>query len=160
MKRFPKNSPTLTDMRERGEIPALPILVSFIGPLGYNNVTLQGDVSERYDWRPVAALDVEIFASASVEFPKLLRALSDIAEVVPQTMVLTFKEGPRVHCGEWRQIDDFRLFDWFPMAIGPSCYPQGGVIARKILSELGRAIPIPYDEACDLFHKVAREKMQ
>lgn len=158
--RYPRNAAELVAMRRNGDIPALPVLVSLAGQLSWTNVTLQATAGERYDWRPVAALDVEVFANAAVPFRDLLTTLTDIAAVVPKTMVLSFLEGPRVHCGEWRQITDFRLFDWFPMGIGPSSYLEGAMIAKRIFGELGKSIPIPYDEACDLYVKSALETAQ
>lgn len=157
MKRFPRDSGPLVDMRKRGSVPELPVLVSFVGPLEFNNVTLRGDVTERYDWRPLAGLNVEVFASAELPLSALIAELVDIAEVVPQTMVLTFQEGPRVHCGEWRGITDFRLFDWFPMAVGPKSYAEGTKLAKALWAQMGKSIPVPYDEACDLAVKVAIE---
>lgn len=158
MDRYPRNAGVLVDMRKGKSVPELPVLISFVGALpAYTNVTLQADAGEPYDWRLVRGLNLEVFASSQTPFAELLRSLADIAAVVPQSMVLSFVEGPRIHCGEWRQITDFRLFDWFPMAIGPSSYLEGAMIARRIFGELGKSIPIPYDEACELFVQVAQE---
>lgn len=160
MDRYPRNAAELVAIRRKRDIPALPVLVSLVGQLSWSNVTLQATAGESYDWRPVAALNVEVFASSSVPFRDLLITLSDIAAVVPETMVLTFLEGPRVHCGESRQITDFKLFDWLPMGIGPNCYLEGAMIAKRIFGELGKSIPIPYDQACDLVIKIAQENAQ
>jgi len=161
MDRYPRNAAALIEMRMKGVVPDLPVLVSFVGALPeFTNVVLQANAGESFDWRPVAGLNIEVFASSSTPFADLLRSLGAIAAVVPQSMVLTFREGPRVHCGEWRQITDFRLFDWFPMGIGPNCYLEGAMIAKRICGELGKSIPIPYDEACDLVVKIALENAQ
>lgn len=87
-------------MRRAGRVPELPVLVALAGPLRFDNVTLSAAAGQPYDWRPVAALDVEVFASADVPWSDLLRTLADIASVVPDTLVLAFREGPRVYCGE------------------------------------------------------------
>lgn len=158
--RYPRNSAELVAMRRRREVPALPVLVTLAGPLSWSNVTLSAVAGERYDWRPLAALDVEVFASHDVPFRDLLATLADIAAVVPKSLVLAFLEGPRVHCGDWRQITDFRLFDWFPMAVGPTHYADATVLARRLFAELGKAIPIPYDEACGLVVQLAHENAQ
>lgn len=147
-------------MRKGGNVPALPVLVTLAGALNWSNLTLSATAGERYDWRPLAALDVEVFASADVPFYDLLGTLTGIAAVVPKTMVLTFLEGPRVHCGEMRCLMDFALFDWFPMAIGPSHYADARKIARRILSEMGKAIPVPFDEALNVVEQVIHERAQ
>jgi len=160
--RYPRNSAQLVAMRRRGEAPALPVLVTLAGPLSWSNVTLSAIAGERYDWRPIAALDVEVFASREVPFHDLLATLADIAAVVPRTMVLAFVEGPRVHCGEMHAVpgQDFALFDWFPMAIGPSDYLAASKIEKSLWAEMGRSIPISFDEACDLVVQVVTEQAQ
>ncbi|WP_186092298.1 histidine ammonia-lyase [Burkholderia gladioli] len=157
MSRFPINSDALVAMRRVRRVPAGPVLVSLIGDLEWTNLTLHASVSERYDWRPIAALDVEVFASASIAFGPLLRTLADMAEVVPKRMVLTYREGPRVELGEWRCITDFRLFDWCPMALGGPRWDDARALARSIFAELGKTIPTPCDEAFNLAVQAALE---
>ncbi len=120
--RYPRNSAELIAMRKSGNVSALPVLVTLAGPLPYANVTLSAHAGERYDWNPVRALDIEVFASASVPWDSLLRTLADIAAIVPNTLVLTFREGPRIHCGETRTVpgQDFALFDWFARSVASS----------------------------------------
>lgn len=158
MKRYPQNSGALVAMRESGKVPAGPVLVSLAGRLEWPNVTLHANVTERYDWRPIAGLDVEVFASRAIAFPALLRALVDMTAVVPKRMVLTFLEGPRIELGEWRQITDFRVCDWCPMALGGPSWDDAKALARSIFAELGKSIPTPYDSACELVVKAAQEK--
>lgn len=161
MDRYPRNADALIQMRLQGVVPELPVLISLNGQLPeFTNVVLQATAGESYDWRLVAGLNVEVFANSQVPFADLLTTLSAIAAVVPETMVLTFREGPRVHCGESRQITDFKLFDWLPMGIGPSSYLEGALIAKRIFGELGKSIPIPYDRACDLVVQIAQENAQ
>ncbi|WP_236871924.1 histidine ammonia-lyase [Burkholderia pseudomultivorans] len=160
MARYPANSEALVAMRRRRQAPADSVLVSFVGSLEFSNLTLHASTHERYDWRPIAALDVEAFASASIAFPALLRSLVDMAAVVPRRMVLTFREGPRVELGEWRRITDFRVFDWCPMALGGPCWDDARALALRIFGELGKSIPTPYDEACTLVIKAAQEAQQ
>jgi hypothetical protein len=160
VRRLPRNSKGLIELREQGLAPELPVLISLIGKLDFDNVTLYAKPSESYDWQPIAALDVEVFAAVSVPFPELLRTLAEIAASVPRHMVLTFAEGPRVDCGEMRVLQDFALFDWFPMSIGPCAYPQGTILARKLLDALGKELPIPYDRAVGLVLETMREKSQ
>lgn len=157
MSRTPRNAAGLIDLRSRGLIPELPVLISLVGKLDFGNVTLYAKPGETYDWRPVSALDVEVFASSAVPFSGLLSMLAGIAEAVPKRMVLTFAEGPRVECGQMRVLQDFALFDWFPIAIGPTAYLEGAVIARRLWDALGKQLPIPYDEAVPLVLEVARE---
>lgn len=153
-------------MRTAGEVPALPVLISLIGPLEFTNLTLHADAGTEYDWHLIAALKVEVFASASTPFRKLLSLLAGIAAAVPKHMVLTFIEGPRIDCGDMRTVTDFALFDWFPMVITPTCaaperhiraWNEGKVIEKKLWHELGRALPIPYDKAMDLVVQIAQE---
>lgn len=156
--RYPRNSGQLVALRRNREIPALPVLVTLTGALSWSNLTLSATAGQRYDWRPVMALDIEVFTSADVPFGDLLATLADIAAVVPKTMVLAFLEGPRVHCGEMRSLMDFSLFDWLPMAIGPSHYADARKIEKRLWAELGRGIPIPFDEACDVVEQVIHER--
>ncbi|WP_042337965.1 hypothetical protein [Paraburkholderia ferrariae] len=158
--RYPRNSAELVAMRKSGNVPELPVLVALAGPLNFNNVTLSAVAGQRYDWRPVAALDVEVFASADVPWGDLLRVLADIAAVVPKSLVLTFAEGPRVHCGEMSTVpgQDFALFDWFPMPIGPIHWPASRTLARRLLDASGDTLPAPYDHACELVVQLVAER--
>ncbi|WP_249181348.1 histidine ammonia-lyase [Burkholderia sp. AU19243] len=157
--RFPRNSAALIAMRKSGNVPELPVLVALAGQLSWANVTLSATPGERYDWRLLTALDVEVFASTDVPWGDLLRTLSDIAAAVPDTLVLTFREGPRVHCGEAHVVpgQDFALFDWFPMAIAPISWPASHVLARRLFDVLGDTIPNPYDDACNLAMQAVAE---
>lgn len=160
--RYPRNSAELVALRKGREVPALPVLVSLVGPLSWSNVTLQAIAGEPYDWRLLLDLNVEVFVDSNTPFVDLLRTLSAIAAAVPRTMVLAFLEGPRVHCGEMRTVpgQDFALFDWFPMAIGPSDYLAASKIEKSLWAEMGRSIPIPFDDACELVVQVVTEQAQ
>lgn len=171
MSQLPRNADSLIAMRtaEKPSVPALPILISLVGPLDFNNLTLYADVNKTYDWHLIAALEVEVFASAATPFRKLLNVLAGIAAAVPKHMVLTFVDGPRIDCGEMRTVTDFAVFDWFPMTITPDCaaparhiraWDEGRVIEKKLWHELGRALPIPYEKAMDLVVQIARENQQ
>jgi hypothetical protein len=147
-------------MRRSGRVPELPVLVALAGPLGFNNVTLSAVAGQPYDWRPVAALDIEVFASANVPWGDLLRVLADIAAVVPKSLVLTFVEGPRVHCGEMSMVpaQDFALFDWFPLPIASIHWPASRTLVRRLLDALGDSLPNPYDRACELVVQLVAER--
>ncbi|VWC29822.1 histidine ammonia-lyase [Burkholderia lata] len=157
---YPSNGAVLVSMRRAGRVPELPVLVALAGPLRFDNVTLSARAGQPYDWRPVAALNVEVFASADVHWSDLLRTLADIAAAVPDTLVLAFREGPRVHCGERRAVhgEDFALFDWFPMPIAPMCWPASHTLARRLFDALGDTLPNPYDHACELVVQLAAER--
>ncbi|RKP56381.1 histidine ammonia-lyase [Pararobbsia silviterrae] len=157
MTRYPQNAEPLVAMRQRGEKPESPVLVSLVGKLEFPNLTLIARPSQAYDWRPLVGLDVEVFASHAVPFGELLRALADIAAVVPASMVLTFPRQARVHCGDWTQVSDFRLFDWFPIGVDLVRYPGGGKLASLLWAELGKSLPIPYVAATHAFLAVAQE---
>ncbi|CAM2187691.1 Histidine ammonia-lyase [Burkholderia cepacia] len=147
-------------MRRAGRMPELPVLVTLAGQLRFDNVTLSAVAGQPYDWRPVAALDVEVFASARVPWSDLLRTLADIAAAVPDTLVLSFREGPRVHCGERHVVpgEDFALFDWFPMPITPICWPASHTLARRLFDALGDTLPNLYDHASELAVQLAAER--
>lgn len=150
-------------MRIARQVPELPVLISFVGPIGFDNVTLIGDPESQQDWHVVAGLDVEVFVSKAMSFASIVRALCLIASAVPKRIVLTFREGPRVECGEMRTVahedGDFALFDWFPIAIGPMAYPAGQVVARQLLAAIADGeIPTPFDRAMDLVVAAAAEK--
>jgi hypothetical protein len=157
----PRNGQSLLDLRMRGLVPELPVLVSLVGTLDFSNVTLYADAGKPYDWRVIAGLEVEVFASLAVPFSGLLRTLADIAAAVPKRMVLAFSEGARIECGEMRLVrdenGDFGLFDWFPIAVGPYD-AHGAKVAKRLWAELGKSIPIPFDEAMTLVHQIAAEK--
>ncbi|MCA3842527.1 MAG: histidine ammonia-lyase [Burkholderia sp.] len=158
--RYPSNGAALVSMRRAGRVPELPVLVALAGPLRFDNVTLSAAAGQPYDWRPVAVLDVEVFASADVPWSDLLRTLADIAAAVPDTLVLAFREGPRVYCGERRAVfgEDFALFDWFPIAIAPICWSASHTLARRLFDALGDTLPNPYDHACELVAQLAAER--
>jgi len=161
--RFPLNAQSLVDLRMRGVVPELPVLLSFVGPLNdFTNVTLIADAARSYEWRCIQGLEVEVFVSRSVLMGDVLRQLADIAAAVPDRMVLTFVEGPRIDCGEMRVVPhpegDFGLFDWFPMAVGPKWYAEGAKVAKRLWQELGHALPIPFDRAFGLLLQIANER--
>jgi hypothetical protein len=165
MSKLPRNSESLVALRTGGRKPELPVLISFAGPLEYSNLTLQASAGEKYDWHCIAGLEVEVFVSMRTPFSAILKRLADIAAAVPKVMILTFSEGPRIHCGEMRTLTDFALFDWFPMVITPEraapanhirAWTEGSVIEKKLWHELGRALPIPYEKAADLVVEIAR----
>lgn len=148
----------LIDLRTRGMAPKLPVLVSLVGKLPYTNLTLLAKSGARYDWHAIAALEIEVVTSTRVPFSALLATLADIARAVPKRMILSFAEGPRVECGEMRVLQDFALFDWFPMALAPVCWPEASKLAQRLWHALGNELPIPYDEAVPLILQVAQEE--
>ncbi len=157
MTRFPQNAEPLIAMRRAGGKPDHPVLVSLVGKLDFPNLTLIARPSQSYDWQPLVGLDVEVFASPLVPFDEVLRALADIAAVVPASIVLTFPGYARVHCGDWAQVNDFRLFDWFPIPVDTMRYHHGAKLAKRLWDALGRSLPIPYVEATHAFLAVAVE---
>jgi hypothetical protein len=157
MSQLARNAAGLAELRTNGFKPDLPILVSFVGDLPHTNTILHAKAGERYDWRCLAGLEVEVFVNRSVGFAAVIEALADIAACVPAHMTLTYTEGPRIECGEWRVIDDFALFDWLPMVVGPTSYAEASLIRKRLNSELGKAIPLPYEQALPLFLQAQRE---
>ncbi|KVU10678.1 histidine ammonia-lyase [Burkholderia ubonensis] len=152
-----RNAQSLIDLRMRGIRPELPILVSLVGPLEFENVTLIADPKARYDWRVIGGLEVEVIAAVAVPFPALLQSLADLATGIPKRMILTFSEGPSVECGEWRQITDFKVFDWFPMPLAHGAWGESRKLAHRLLTAVGKELPIPYDEALNLVIQLAEE---
>jgi hypothetical protein len=157
MGQLARNASGLAELRMGGFKPALPVLVSFVGDLPHTNTILHAEAGTRYDWRCLAGLDVEVFVDRSIAFPAVVEALADIAACVPAHMVLTYTEGPRIECGEWRRIDDFALFDWLPMALGPTSYGEASLVRKRLTAELGKAIPLPYEQALPLFLQAQQE---
>lgn len=159
---IPRNGQSLLDLRLRRVVPELPVLVSLVGDLDFTNVTLYADAGDPYDWRALTGLDIEVFTSLDVPFPKLVRTLADIAAVVPKRMILTYLEGARIECGERKIVPhdegDFWLFDWFPISIGPDGYRDAQKVEKRLWAELGKSIPIPFDEAFDLVVQIAVER--
>ncbi|KVD81908.1 histidine ammonia-lyase [Burkholderia sp. ABCPW 14] len=157
--RFPGNSAELVAMRKGGNVPALPVLVTLAGPLPWSNTTLRATAGERYDWRPIRALDVEVFASRNVAWSDLVHTLADIAAAIPNTLALTFREGPSIDCGQMRVVpgQDFALFDWLPLPLDQAHWHASRVIANRLLNALGRDLPNPYDRACELVLQLADE---
>lgn len=158
---IPKCGNALIAMRKQCKIPELPVLISFVDELEFTNMTLFADSGKSYDWRCVSALEVELFVSVDTPFADVLRQLAAIAAVMPSRMILTYIEGPRIECGESRTVPhadgDFMLFDWFPIAIAPICWDEARKISQRLFSELGKALPIPYDEAHNLILQMAKE---
>jgi hypothetical protein len=171
MSQLPRNADSLIAMRtgDKPTVPELPVLISFVGPLEYHNLTLQATSGVKYNWHCIAGLDVEVFVSQALPFSAVLKQLAAIAAGVPKTMVLTFTEGPRVHCGEMRTVTDFAVFDWFPMVVTPEraapanhirAWTEGKVIEKQLWDEIGRALPVPYEKAMELVVEIARENQQ
>ncbi|KVO84034.1 histidine ammonia-lyase [Burkholderia ubonensis] len=160
MSRLPINGDVLANMRKGGAIPRAAVLVSLVGPLRYSNVTLLADPSECYDWRIVGGLDIEVITSVRVPLSQLLTALAEIAAGVPARMVLTYREGLSVECGEWRQVTDFKVFDWFPMPLAHAAWGESRKLAHRLLAAVGKELPIPYDEALNLVIQLAEEGKQ
>jgi hypothetical protein len=166
---IPRNCEQLIAMRKAKSVPALPVLISLVGPLEFTNLTLLANAGTRYEWRAVSALDLEVFASVATPFRQLIEVLVDVAAAVPKRLILTFIEGPRIDCGEMRTNTDFALFDWFPMVVMPvraaperhiKAWNDGKALERKLWAELGKSIPIPYDNAVDLVVQIAKENQQ
>lgn len=162
---MPRNCDQLVAMRKARNVPDLPILVSMVGPLEFNNLTLLADASKDYDWRALAGLEVEVFTAQRVPMHHLVRVLAAIAAVVPSRIILSFSEGPRVDCGESRRVfhpdGDFELFDWLPMAIGTSAWEPSKSIVQALWKAIERGdIPLPYDRAMDLVEQIAKENQQ
>lgn len=158
MKPIARNAEGLIELRQRGLQPELTVLISLVGPLRYENVTLLAEPAKSYDWRVIGGLDVEVITSTKVPFARMVRTLVDVAAGVPRRMVLTFGEGPRVECGEWRQVTDFKVFDWCPMAIGGPSWDSSVKLAKTLFSQLGKSIPEPYEDAMALVVKAAGEQ--
>lgn len=157
MSKLARNAAGLEELRSSGFKPDLPVLVSFVGDLRHTNTTLYAEPSVEYNWRCIAGLDVEVIVNRSVPFDAILSVLRDLAACVPARMVLTYTEGPRLDLGEWRVIDDFALFDWLPMSVGPTSYMEAELIRKRINAELGKSIPLPYEQAIPLFLKAQKE---
>lgn len=157
MANLARNASALAELRSNGFKPEHPVLVSFVGNLPYSNTILHAKADESYDWRCLAGLEVEVFVNRSMSFPSVIAALVAIAACVPAHMVLTYTEGPRIECGEWRRIDDFALFDWLPMVVGPTSHAEASLIRKRLFAELGKSIPLPYEQALPLFLQAQRE---
>ena len=154
MNRLPVNGQTLLNMRRQGMRPDGVTLVSLVGFLPYSNFQLCADPADVYDWTPLAGLEVEVMVDAKVPFASVLRQLAAIAQATPDHLVLGYREGPRIDCGNARYSlqtvnpnTGRMLFDWFPIAVGPANYADAVQIEKKLWSELGNALPIPFDVA-------------
>lgn len=63
--------------------------------------------TDRMDWRMLVNLKVCIWASAEVSLSRLVDTVSRVASVRPDTLVLHFDDGQKVH-----QIDVGRAIHW------------------------------------------------
>jgi hypothetical protein len=152
MSRLPRNGENLLNMRREGNKPEGVTLVSFVGSLPHSNFTVYAEPGDACDWTPLAGLEIEVLVNASMPMPTVLRQLSAIASAAPEHMVLTYVEGPRIDCGQARySLQAFNpntgrmLFDWFPMAIGPSHLADASKIEKRLWRALDNEIPIPFD---------------
>jgi hypothetical protein len=155
---LPRNSEALLNLRKNGVKPELPVLISLIGPLDFNNVTLQADANREYDWTLIAGLEVDLMVAQSVPFNRVLATLAALADAVPRQMVVSYREGAQVDCGQWRIAGEQTYFDWFPMAVSPRrakpanhvrAYLQGQKLERALWAEMGKRLPIPWDIEMD-----------
>lgn len=155
MNRLPINGQTLMDIRRRKSRPDGVTLVSFIGFLNqHSNFQLCADPEDAYDWTPVAGLDLEVMASSRVPMVAILRQLGAIASATPAHMVLTFVEGPRIECGQWRyKLQSHNpnvgrmAFEWFPMAVGPAYLADAFKLEKRMWSEIGGALSNSFGNA-------------
>jgi len=160
---LPRNGDALLRMRREGMRPEGVTLISLIGNLPYSNFTLYADPGVAYNWTPIAGLDVEIIASLTVPFRRVLVVLAAMAGSCPGHMSIGFTEGPRVECGQARYAPETLTpptgrmeFDWYPMAIGR--HRSSATIARRLWSEIGASIPAHFDAALHLIaNQLSRE---
>lgn len=150
--RSPRNGDDLLRMRREGWCPDGLVLVSLIGSLRFDNYALYANPGATYDWSMLAALDVELVASTRVPFGAVLRALAGIAAAVPATLSLAYIEGARVDCGcsryaleSIRPMSGRMHFDWYPLS-AEIVQPESAALARRLWQELGRTLPVPYDD--------------
>lgn len=168
MSQLPHNAEGLLNLRKNGVKPELPVLVSLIGPLNFNNVVLQADANREYAWTLIAGLEVDLMAAQSVPFSRVLATLAALADAVPRQMVLSFREGAQVDCGQWRIAGEQTYFDWFPMAVSPRrakpanhvrAFLQGQKVEKALWAEMGKRLPIPWDlEMGAIVKKITEER--
>lgn len=155
MNRLPINGQTLLDLRRRKLRPEGVLLISLIGFLNqHSNFQLCADPDDTYDWTPVAGMDIEVMANKGIPMATVLRQLAGIAAATPAHMVLTFVEGPRIECGQWRyKLQSHNpnvgrmAFEWFPMAVGPAHLADAFKIEKRMWSEIGGALSNSFDNA-------------
>lgn len=158
MSEFPKNAEALLSMRKSGVKPELPVLISLIGPLDFNNLVLRADANLEYDWTLIAGLDVDLMVDSSVAFGRVVATLAALAAAVPRQMVLSYREGAQVDCGQWRLAGEQTYFDWFPIALSPRrasptvhvrSYLEGKKLERALWAEMGKGLPLAWDLEMD-----------
>lgn len=160
---LPKNAETLIALRTKRGVPELPVLVSLVGKLDFENLTLIASPAERYDWQCLADLHVEVFVSERISFDRVVRVLAEIASAVPAKLVVQFVDGPRIDCGDSRVVrhvdGDFALFDWFPIVVQPMASIAGATVVRKLYAAISDGtIPTPFEEAMSLVMQIAGEQ--
>ncbi len=160
MNRLPRNGDALLRMRREGMRPEGVTLISLVGSLPHSNFTLYADPNPTTptDWTLIAGLEVDLVVDASVPFQTVLRHLTAIAAATPGHLVLSYREGPQIDCGQARltpQSGNQMVFDWFPMAVGPSHLSAASKVAKRIWSEIGSSLP---DRFISALTQAARRK--
>lgn len=168
MSNLPRNAEALLNLRKNRTKPELPVLVSLIGSLDFNNIVLHADENRDYDWTLIAGLDVDVMADRTVPFRRVLATLAAVAAAAPRQMVLSYREGAQVDCGQWRIAGEQTYFDWFPMAVSPRrakpaahvrAYLQGQKVEKALWAEMGKRLPIPWDVEMDaIVKKITQER--
>lgn len=167
MSDFPKNAEALLNLRKNGVKPELPVLISLIGLLDFNNLALQADANLDYDWTLIAGLDIDVMADRTVPFGRVLATLAALSLAVPRQMVLSYREGAQVDCGQWRIAGEQTYFDWFPIALSPRRakptvhvhhYLEGKKLERALWDQLGKELPIAWDLEMDTVVKRITEE--
>ncbi|WP_429497286.1 hypothetical protein ACQUFY_12040 [Robbsia andropogonis] len=148
--RPPRNGDVLLAARRRGEKPSGAVIVSLVGQLPDRNFTLYVDATspERFDWKSILGLDIEIVTNLRYPFSNLLGMLADMTEAVPASMLLRYTEGPQIALGKAHWLPEamdgkfYRLFDWWPFALTPG---RAALKVEKALwRHVGTALPDYY----------------
>jgi hypothetical protein len=158
--------------KERGSAPEPPQGTQEAGTAGAGladrPARLQADANLDYDWTLIAGLEVDLMADRSVSFGRVLDTLAALADAVPRQMVLSYRGGAQVDCGQWRIAGAQTYFDWFPIALSPRRakptvhvhhYLEGKKLEHALWAEMGKRLPIPWDLEMDrIAQKIAGER--
>lgn len=64
---IPRNAMPILEARKRGLRPAMPVLVSYVGSLNFENPTVYCDPGKKYDWTFLKGLEAIVFISKGCE---------------------------------------------------------------------------------------------
>lgn len=100
----PRNSEPILQARMRGERPADPIVVSFVGAIDWENPQVFAEPGIEYDWRFLVDLPVYIVVKPGIECREAIRGIFRQCALYPTLVDIENKTSASVVCATPLQL--------------------------------------------------------